>query len=855
MAIKQENVFGLAVPSLQTTGTVLPPLPFNAGDPSSTSHKITSILPENWNQVFPYGFALYEADPTGNIFRLAQGALLIPFGGINRISLSLPPTSIRWSIPFATELTATNGGVIEEHNGVVFRPISIEGSTGLMPTRGNPNGGILDNSLVKAAASLIPATTSAITTLVKQITAVGNSIVGSSSSAQGQFSLNGASSILSQSGYVSFWLLSNFLVAYEEAKKKVQYQNLRLVFEVPKDNMGYVVSLGNFEAGKTAQTVYPYSYQIQMTGFDLVDLSNIGGALASYDAPTIPTPSNPGAIKAVLNVLSAGRNAMLAQQNVLLAANADATDILNGFQQAFLSVKGLVSTPTDISDFANSVAANATQLFQGDFATVLANTWTQQQALGNPDAAQALGSSVQTTQSSVPSNQPVTTTPQGETVNPNSAANQASPQSQGLMTALNLALADPTIAQTIPTSSFTAPASLQQAMTQQLSDANNTSANDIRTLNDKLQNASDLLAFTTDSMDPDYQQTFNLIPPTGIVRQLTEDDVILQSSMQESIAGYDSLLATGELYNEREPDPFVLANQYLDPTDQLISPISCYPVVVEQGSSVDKLAQRYLGDANRAEEIILLNGLRAPYIDETGFVVQMSGIGSRTCIVSSLTNLIIGQTVTIKGKGVASQRRTIVNLQDFGTGLYQVTFDGDSSLNLEIPQSTNPNFTARLPGCVGSNDIILMPSQVDLGQIAERPTYLQSQLTNAEKVFKVDIALGPNGDYIKDQNGDWVLAYGYTNALQALSLKVQTGRGELEQAPEFGLPLRIGQRTSDIPASELNNMVYRQVTMDPRFFTAQVAATVTGTVANINVNAIGAQNTGIIPVNFQVGQA
>ena len=161
---------------------------------------------------------------------------------------------------------------------------------------------------------------------------------------------------------------------------------------------------------------------------------------------------------------------------------------------------------------------------------------------------------------------------------------------------------------------------------------------------------------------------------------------------------------------------------------------------------------------------------------------------------------------------------------------------------------------ARIPGTVGPGDVLLMPSPEAVIQAAAvRPTPLQTRLSAAEKLFKVDFALTETNDFAVTANGDIQRSYGYANAAQALKLKLTIEQKELEQHQTFGLGLLVGLRNSDITLETLSEQIRTAVESDPRFVSADVVAHLNGSAINFEVSAIGAKGTGLIPVDFEIG--
>ena len=154
------------------TNTKETPLDFNAPyNESSFPGKIQPVgnSLKNWNKQLPYSFSIREAGPTGIVgdFAPTTGSVGKFSPGIDLIvRLRIPPQNISVSSAFATSVIATNSGVLEEHNGLVFRNIVIRGTTGLAPSRSVTFSA--PSPLEKIANLLFPNVVQSINSIVKK---------------------------------------------------------------------------------------------------------------------------------------------------------------------------------------------------------------------------------------------------------------------------------------------------------------------------------------------------------------------------------------------------------------------------------------------------------------------------------------------------------------------------------------------------------------------------------------------------------------------------------------------------------------------------------------------------------------
>lgn len=816
-----------------------------------------------WNQLYRYSFQICKANKDGSVF--LTGSTEIPDGfNAAKVSLRLPPQSITITTPFASSVVATNKGILEENNGIVFRNITIAGTTGLYPDAKVVNNSSNLKGPLGLVQSIFPGVTTAIGDVLKQVKAVKNAVVGDDS--KRELTPNPESQFeLQNTGYYQFWVLHNFLVAYAEMKKRklsgTDASEFRLIFNSPKDNIAYVITPVSFDLRKDKSEPMLYRYSISFRAWDIAIGSASDRGVDVLEG--VPTPDNVGAIKAITEILRETRKTIQAVSNVFEGVYSDINSIFNVYNQGMLVLKDASGVAEEIADFPDQIKQSAAILLSGpqnDFVASLksfqASSDTRSGTLNfssvdeieSPHAGIGQQSSI-TAAGGSPTQ--TNTAPGGESTPAPSSAFMT--QAVGVF---QQAVDDPDFAaQTLD--NFDIPEAVQADLDNARDDAlSDTTSSDIREMVDGLKQVSDNFGEAIGAGNAEYNAAYNLPSPIEVDRSPVEDDIINQSALVEAQLNWLALLGTGQIFQERESDPFVFANTHLDQNDQVASPLSATPVVFERGRSLENLAQHYLGDANRAREIAILNSLRPPFIDEVGFTRNIFGANGRQFVVNGDDNLAINQVIVIKGSTVAQTRRRIINIEDIGNNQFRITVDGSENLSI-YGAGTSPFLFARIPGTVGAGDIVLIPSSAQPDDpLSTRPNSIFDKLAHAEKVFKIDIALDDKGrDLVVAPSGDVKRSYGYDNALQALRIAVETERGELEQHKAFGLGVPIGGRTSDLTIADIKEAVSTTILSDPRFADAITEVEINGSVSKIKINAHGAAGTGQVPVEFEVGKA
>jgi hypothetical protein len=841
--------------------------------------RVKKIKGGNWDKNLRYYFAkgtASEKDGTVRTVSTPKSTTVLTNPETTDVfELFLNPNNISISTPFSSNVTATNRGVIEENNGVVFRMIQISGTTGVLPGR--------DGQAANKPSTLqqiFPAASQAIQA-IGSLSKLATSIFGNSSQTPNALGGNDdeIAQALRETGYYQFWALNNWLIEYAEGKKRASASSQRLLFCSPKDSIAYVCTPVSFDLRRDASQPMLYRYSIVLKCWDIA-VSSVPGNSAFDDSEDQQTLS----VRGVLNRIRKARKAILSASNVIKGVQSDVGDIFQIVNQTVLAAKDVVGVSAEAIDFlptlknnANLIAKNTYDQFSvavsdlevASFNLVHifdrspeAGTQDDQGGGGNGSLGAAssgaslggeVGAGVGVAGQAVAAKKSSSSTtskvsPTGEKKDTNDVSNNA----KGAY--VSAALDNTEVVDQLSMDDIQPlPKQIQAEIDRQTQTAQETTQGTAKIASSKLQEIANNMAYANGSMHPDYALAYGLPPVRTADREITEDDILLAADLQDGKEALDEGQAYSTLFNGAGPDPFVTANQILPSDEKLASPVSGFPVTVDQGQTLGDIALIHLGDANRGREIAIFNGLRSPYLDEDGFSLPITQASHHSFAVTDASKLAVNQYVQLQGSGVAGQRGRITNIEPLGASFFRITVDGTTLLDSFLATS-NPYLTARLPGTIGSGDIILIPSSEAADQnLTEKKTALTERLSYAERVFKVDLLLGADGDIVIAPGGDIARSYGYTNAIQAIRILLETEVGELDQHQNFGLVATIGGRTSDANVNDFVEQVRSSILSDPRYSDSVVTATLQGSVVRIRVEAQGAGGTGLIPVEFEVG--
>jgi hypothetical protein len=234
----------------------------------------------NWYKTIPYALRIVNfgntsnASSPGSVGGAIAAAQALGGNGPPPPESNLPmfyffpvnPESISINTPFATVVTPTIGGVVQEHSGAVFYNITINGTTGVLPeldhSTGIPRNTTEDLRPLGKPATLINANAlggfgqgaiNAINSIAAAITGTSSKLVS------GKNHRN--------AGYTAFHVLYKFIWLYHFAKSNGAKQQLR--FMNYKDNNQYDCVVTNFTLNRDKGRPHLYQYSIQLKGWKL----------------------------------------------------------------------------------------------------------------------------------------------------------------------------------------------------------------------------------------------------------------------------------------------------------------------------------------------------------------------------------------------------------------------------------------------------------------------------------------------------------------------------------------------------------------------------------------------------------
>lgn len=804
------------------------------------------IKAANWNKLFPYRLVVVQ--PSGNSGKYeivgdfssaaSGGVTISKNGGSFRLAyepisssweyrLPITPQQLSISTPYAISNEATLRGVIEEHNGVKYKMINMAGSFGVWPYRpslakppSQPNSlGFLLSGTIEAATGAANQLGRVIRSATSNHPAAKPEIITAEEEQEAG---------LAGTGYAHALLLESFLEQYSEQKKRYENRNWRLALDMPKQNQTYLVTPLNFTYAQSIDSPNEFKFQLQLKAFKRIEL-NKSVAPTSLNLPALDA----SALQRAITTITEARKALGSALNVVKAVRSDFLKPFEALRQTSLFIKDLAGFPLAVAD----VVKNFDQNYKSLIAQSIQNN-RDAQALIKKTSKTALGASLNITSTNLFDSTDIS----GRTVSDTNPINKIFDNPEANFELFNsIEIND-----------------LQLTPAQQDAIDNEVESAQLITIDDLKENRNTLLELSTQisnsygAGDATYAFLYGKPAPYVRTQEMTIDEFALLNILYQTVEAIDSLTATQDLDDGRIDSALDFTrNLALESNITFENSPSKVRVPVPFGLNIEQIAARYLQNPDRWLEIATLNALKSPYIDETGFFRSLlSNADGRQINIANIENLVVGQKITLSSVGVPPTTRTILNIEQISETNYLLTLDGADDLDI-YTTNDQAKIRAYLPGTVNSQTFIYIPSEVPATDDIRTAPVKGLVADPLSGLSRVDWLVTESGDLALDAYGDFRLAVGMTNLIQALKLKFAVAPGKILKHPEYGGQIKYGDSIADFDITTVLDSIRTSIKNDSRFSDIEkLEIFVNGPTATVNLSVSIANGNGVLPISF-----
>jgi hypothetical protein len=799
---------------------------------------------KRWDRIYPYRLLVIDvknnnkivgpgaggSDSVGYRTQIDGGSITVQYQNRWEFRLPITPQQISFVSNYAINVTPTLRGILEEHGGLRFKEISMQGTFGVWPSRPQFERPQQETSI----QSIFSGTLSAIGRVAESIRNTVRAFTG-----QNPFNVPTPAEpkYLNETGYYSARYLDQFLEQYAIAKMDPANSGWRLVFDVPKNNESFVVTPVALNVFKNAQKPVEEQFSLQLKAWKRINLDKTETQLQ----PQIPGLDT----NTYKNILEGIRQARIAAQsslNLIKAVRSDFQKPLNALREASLFVKDLGGVVQSAAELPRQIVKD----YQSGIDEAVRNV------------SSAFTNSGDATNKRLATNL-VNSSAKFEGRNIASTKNNSRSLSQQIDSdpAYNI-FSDPesafTLFEQVDMDSVRLSDEQRLRFEEEVERVRNYNIDDLRDIRNTLYGLAIDISNEFGANDALVNRILDRPAPKVRLTPMTLEENEFLVALHQAVAQMDILTATRAVDESRRINPLQYVGDYAAAAGVPFNAASSAKVLVPVpfGKSIEEIALRYLGDANRWIEIATLNALREPFIDEEGFSYPLLSNGDgRQIIVGSNDGLYVGQKITLYSNTVPRFNRKITALEKIGSSSnYLVTVDGLPNLDtLTIAQDAA--LQAYMPGTVNSQDQIYIPTDLP----ADPDDYARQvpgvEVSSIVGLSKIDLLLTEDFDVAINNQGDFRLAAGLTNLVQALKIKLFTERGSILFDPSFGIGIVPGKNVADVDVNNLLKDISGLVTKDPRFEKVdRLEINLNGPVLEISMKVVLANRMGVVPITF-----
>lgn len=852
---KAKSLLGQASKPAQPSDSIKGPWKSDPNSEKDSFFESIDIQGSRWDKLFPYRLVVVrpKKDNSGlyEVYSLNKSASrVIPSSPDGRFQIRFEPIDQSWSFQlpitpqqisisnqFAINTSATLRGVVEEHGGTKFKMISMAGTFGVWPYRGNVNPSATETP--SSIQTLFGGTLQAFSTLRTNIERTVQTLNNGGNPNPKPASANVANTIggYAGTGYAQALLLDQFLEQYSERKKRPEWSEFRLALDIPKQNQTYLVTPMVFTYSQGADSPNEYKFSLQLKAFRRVRLDKNTAPLSL----SVPPPLGSNTLQNVLRGLTEARRTLGSAYNLIRSVRSDVNGPFTALRETALFVKNLSGLAASVIDLPENIISDA------NFAIADSLSNLNQAGLTASSITAKLVGDIGKVKDFKREREGL---PLGTAINENTVMSSAT-------SPINKLFANPVqnfdLFNQVDVNSVGFSPSVQEAIDKEIDRVSLLTVDDIQKHKATLQDLAYQISNAFGTGNDTFSKIYGKPTPKSRLQPITIDEYDILKKLYDVIQQMGVLTMNDDIQQNQNAAYEFVKSEAEEAGVTFEESSSKIRAPVPFNSTIEQIAARYLGSSERWLEIVTLNALKSPYIDEVGFIRPLLSNGDgRQFNIDSSEDLYIGQKIFLFSNLQSKQRRTIINIEKINDTNFLITVDGLD--NLEIFTTSNQaKMQAYLPGTVNSQDQIYIPSDLPVpDDIVTRPVSAtkDDELTG---LSKIDLLLTDDNDIAVDAFGDFRLSYGLTNIFQALKLKFITEPGQLLRFPDFGSGLRPGMSNADIDAQNVYNIISALIAQDPRFAGIEKLQIIQdGPIFTVNLSVFIANGLGVYPISFKL---